>query len=183
MKWKMHENSIFANLLRTPWWVSALLALFTIAGFRMLAPIEYAVGGAIPIIGIALVAAWQQLRAPSATKVAARLDALRDMSWEEFANALEAGFRREGYEVKRISGAADFELTKAGRVSLVSARRWKASVTGVEPLKELVAAGEKREAAECVYVCAGELSDNAKAFAAEKRIRRVEGVELARLAI
>jgi len=60
------------------------------------------------------------------------------MTWEEFARALEEGFRREGYAVKRAEGAADFELEKAGRVSLVCARRWKASVTGVEPLKELV---------------------------------------------
>jgi restriction system protein len=76
----------------------------------------------------------------------------------------------------------DFELEKAGRVSLVCARRWKASVTGVEPLKELVAAGEKREAGECVYVCAGELSGKAKAFALEKRIRTLEGAELVTLA-
>ena len=126
-----------------------------------------------------MVAAWRQLRAPSASKVAAGLDTLRAMSWEEFARTLEAGFQRQGYAVKRVTGAADFELEKLGRVSLVSARRWKASVSGVEPLRELAAAGEKREAEECVYVCAGELSGKAQAFAKEKRIRRLEGAELA----
>jgi hypothetical protein len=33
-----------------------------------------------------------------------------------------------------------------------------------------------------VHVCAGELSDNAKAFALDKRIRRLEGAELVALA-
>jgi hypothetical protein len=34
-----------------------------------------------------------------------------------------------------MEGAADFELERAGRLSLVAAKRWKASSTGVEPLK------------------------------------------------
>ena len=96
--------------------------------------------------------------------------------------ALEEGFKREGYAVKRVSGAADFELAKAGRVSLVTARRWKAAATGVEPLKELAAAGEKREAAECVYVVAGEVTANARAYATEKALRLVEGAALTALA-
>jgi len=57
-----------------------------------------------------------------------------------------------------VEGAADFELERAGRLSLVAAKRWKASSTGVEPLKELVAAGEAREATACVYLLAGEMS-------------------------
>ena len=101
------------------------------------------------------------------------------MTWEEFARAMEEGFRREGYAVKRLAGrAADLELEKAGRLSLVAAKRWKASRTGVEPLKELVAAGQSRSAGECVYVFAGEMSENAKGFAKQKGIRLVEGVAL-----
>jgi restriction system protein len=51
-------------------------------------------------------------------------------------------------------------------------------VTGVEPLKELVAAGEKRGAEECVYVSAGEMTGHARGFGKEKGVRLVEGVEL-----
>jgi len=182
MKLKMAENSLFAVLLRAQWWVSVLVALGSFLALRLIVPEVYAFFGSLPFVVIATVAVWKQLRAPSAAKTAAGLEALRAMSWEEFARVLEEGFRRDGYTVKRVQGAADFELTKAGRVSLVCARRWKASVTGVEPLRELVKKGDKREAGECVYVCAGELSDNAKAFALEKRIRRVEGAELVTLA-
>jgi restriction system protein len=179
VKLKMHDNSLFAVLLRSPWWVSVLLAVAAFLGMRLLIPDMYAVAGALPFFVIAMVAAWRQLRAPSAAKVAAQLDSLRAMSWEEFSRKLEESFQRQGYAVKRSSGAADFELEKMGRLSLVCARRWKASVSGVEPLENLVAAAGKREAGECVYVSAGELSGKAQAFAKEKRIRRLEGAELA----
>ena len=178
----MAENSLFAILLRAQWWVSVLVAFGSFMALRLIVPEAYALFGSLPFVVIACVATWKQLRAPSAAKIAAGLDALRGKTWEEFARALEVGFRRDGYGVKRVQGAADFELERAGRVSLVCARRWKASVTGVEPLKELVAAGQSRGAGECVYVCAGELSGKAKAFALEKRIRTVEGADLVKLA-
>lgn len=181
MKWKMHDNSLFAVLLRSPWWVSALVAVGVVAAMRLVLPTPYAIAGGSVFIVLAMAAAWRQWRAPSPAKVAARLDALRALSWDEFGPLVEAGFRREGYGVTRTSGAADFEISKGGRMSLVCAKRWKAATTGVEPLKELAAEGKKREAWECVYVCAGELSDKAKAFALENRIMRVEGVELMNL--
>jgi len=84
--------------------------------------------------------------------------------------------------VKRVEGAADFELERAGRLSLVAAKRWKASSTGVEPLKELVAVGEAREAVECVYVLAGEMTQNALGFAKKTKIKWMRGAELVKLA-
>ncbi|MBM3367859.1 MAG: restriction endonuclease [Betaproteobacteria bacterium] len=183
MKWRMHENSLFAVLLRSPWWVSLLLTLAIFAGLRLVIPWYYAAFGTLPIFIIGLVAAWRQLRAPSAENIATALDALRGMNWDAFSNLLEEGFRRDGYAVERLGGAqADFELTKAGRKSLVACKRWKAARTGVEPLRELRAAGEAREAAECLYVLAGDLSEQARGFAMQNRIRLVEGPELAQLA-
>ncbi len=182
MKLKLAQNSLFAILLRSPWWASALAALAVAGVVRLFLHEGYALFAASPFIVIAAVAGWKRLRAPSGKKIAAGLEALRGMPWEEFAAALEAGFRREGYAVKRLeSGAADFELSKAGRMSLVAAKRWKASRTGVEPLRELQAAGTAREAQECVVVFAGEMTQNARAFAKEKGVRLVEGVELVKL--
>jgi restriction system protein len=83
--------------------------------------------------------------------------------------------------VTRVEGAADFELERAGRVSFVAAKRWKASHTGVEPLKALAAAGEARGAAECVYVLDGEMTRNAQKFAEKSRIRPLRGADLVRL--
>ena len=78
-------------------------------------------------------------------------------------------------------GAADFELRKGGRVALASCKRWKVAQTGIEPLRELVLAREAAGAQECIYVSAGELSQNARQFAAQKQIRLLCDAELAQL--
>ena len=142
----------------------------------------YAMFASLPFIVIGSYAGWQQLRAPSAERIAATLESLHAISWEEFSAALENAFRRDGYAVSRLNGAAaDFELTKAGRVSLVGCKRWKVARAGVEPLRELEAAKQAREAHECIYVAAGEITDNARAFATEKKIQLLHGAELAKL--
>jgi restriction system protein len=159
------------------------------AGIFMLAkamlPEAYAPYGmfaSLPFFVIGCVTGWRQLRTPSAERVAATLESLRALSWDEFSAALEQAFQRDGYAVTRLGGAAaDFKLSKAGRVSLVACKRWKATRTGVEPLKELDAAKQASEAGEGIYVAAGGITDNARAFAAEKGIRLLHDAELASL--
>jgi len=142
----------------------------------------YAIFAALPFIVIGGYAGWQQLRAPSAERIAATLESLRALSWDEFSAALEDGFRRDGYVVTRLDGTGvDLELTKAGRVSLVGCKRWKVARAGIEPLRELEAARHAREAHECIYVAAGEITDTARAFVAEKNIRLLHGAELVKL--
>lgn len=182
MKFQMHKNSLFAVLLRSPWWISVAIALGIFLLARFWLPEAYAFFVALPFMAIGSYAGWQQLRKPSADRVAATLAALRAMSWGEFSNALEEAFRRDGFVVNRLRGAAaDFELTKANRVSLVSCKRWKVARAGIEPLRDLYAAKQARDAHECIYVAAGELTDNARAFAAEKNMRLVHGAELVKL--
>ena len=183
----LNKNSLFAVLLRSPWWISFAVAAATIVVSRFaLARFEipelYSVFVALPFLVIGCVAGWQQLRAPSAERIAATLESLRAMSWDEFSPALENAFRRDGYAVSRLNiSGADLELTKSGRVCLVSGKRWKAARTGIEPLKELDAARLARDAHECIYAAAGEITDNARAFAAGKNIRLLDGAELAKL--
>ena len=182
MRFEMHKNSLFAVLLRSPWWASLAVAAGVVAVLRLVLPDLYAIFAAAPFIVIAAYAAWKQLRAPSATKLARSLEALRSQPWQEFAGAVESAFQRAGYTVSRLdSREADFELTKAGRVSLVSCKRWKAARTGVEPLRELHAARRKREAQECIYIAAGEISANASSFAAQNNVKLLYGAELAKL--
>lgn len=185
MKLRMAENSLFGILLRSAWWISAGLALAIVVIARVLLPAEYFAFGAfaaIPFAGIACVRLWKLTSVPSASRVARTLERVNALSWPEFARLLEDAFQRDGHVVKRLSGAeADFELLKVGRISLVSGRRWKVARTGVEPLRNLVADQEKRDAHDCIYVVAGELTDNARKYAAEKRIRLMQGAELTQL--
>jgi len=175
---KLPQNSLFAMLLRARWWVSALVALGVFALTRLILPEGFALFATLPFMVIAAVVAWKELRRPRGARLDKALEEMRARSWEEFAAGVEQGFRRQGYVVRRLEGAADFELEKDGRVSLVCARRWKAARTGVEPLKDLVNAGEQRGAEECVYVVAGELSEQARKLAGEKRVKLMEGAGL-----
>ena len=185
MNLKMNQNSIFAILLRSPWWLSAGIAGALFTGARLALPADYAFYAffvSLPFFVIAVYTGWQQLRAPSAARIGQAMEALRAMSWTEFSAAVEKAFRRDGYSVAQSGAAgADFELDKAGRVTLVACKRWKVARTGIEPLRELDSLRRVREAHECVYVATGEFTDTARSFAAQKSIRLVSGAELARL--
>ncbi len=181
----MNKNSLFAILLRSPWWISIAVGAGLFALARAMLPeayAPYAIFTALPFLVIGSYAGWQQLRAPSAERIAATLESLRALSWDEFSRALENAFRRDGYSVSRLNIAgADLELTKSGRVSLVGCKRWKVARAGIEPLRELDATRQAREAHECIYVAAGEITENARAFAAEKNIKLLHDAELAKL--
>ena len=182
MKLQMHENSLFAILLRSQWWISVAIGVVIGIVARFFLPDVYAFFVGLPFFAIGAMAGWKQLRAPSASRVAETLESVRGMSWAEFSAAAEEAFRRDGYKVTRLDGKdADFELAKAGRTTLASCKRWKAARTGIEPLRDLDAARCAREANDAIYVATGEVSGNAASFAAGNRIRLLQGPELAAL--
>ncbi|MDH0092919.1 restriction endonuclease [Achromobacter mucicolens] len=185
MKFKMSQNSIFAVLLRSPWWMSAGVAVLLSAGGFAALPLEYAAMGvfaAVPFAVISLMAAYKQLRAPSGARVQAVTEAVAAMSWADFSRTVEAGFRRDGCEVERLQApGADFALSKDGHVAIVSAKRWKAARNGVEPLRELQAVRERRGAREAIYIALGDVSDNALQYAKSQGVSLMTAPELTKL--
>jgi restriction system protein len=185
VKLKMARNSIFAILLRSRWWLSWLIAAALALVGRALLPGELgplAAFPAIPFVIVGSIAAWKQLRQPGPARVQATVDAVSAMSWPAFAAALEEALRQDGQQVTRLQGAAaDFEVTRAGRVTLVSARRWKAARVGAEPLRALRAAMAERGAAAGLCVALGAPSDAAIAFARDHGIEFLNGDGLALL--
>ena len=180
----MAKNSLFAILLRSPWWVSAGIAVgMGLLGFVLL-PAAYRVIGAVtglPFVIISAVAARRQWGLPSAARVAQTQEALARMAWPAFAALLEQAFQRDGYTVQRGKTAgADFELERQGRRTLVSARRWKSAHIGVEVLRSLQAARGAADAPDALVVGLGLLSDSARSFAGEHRIAVWQADELAR---
>ncbi len=166
------KRGLFAILSRSPWWLSVLIAAAVFVVVRQFMPDYAALASTLPFLGIAGYAGWRQSRVPNPQRVGEVLAALRAMSWQEFAAKMEAAFRSDGYAVVALtSGAADFELRKNGRVALATCKRWKVAQTGIEPLRELFQAKETTGAQECIYVAAGDVSQNARQFAAQKEIR------------
>lgn len=188
MKFRMSEKSLFAVLLRSPWWISLLLAWVPALIARLaLSPELFWFGamGGFPFLVIAVLAARRQWRAPRAARVRQTADAARAMAWGPFCVVLEAAWQAEGFEVERLPGSgdrgADLALRKAGMTTLVHARRWKAANLGVEPLRDLKAAIDRADARDGLVVALGELTPQAARFAGANGIRVVDLSELTRL--
>ncbi len=179
----MAKNSLFAVLLRSPWWVSFGVALALALLVAALVPDAYkAVGAlsALPFFVISAIAAWRQAKLPNMAQVSATQQAVSAMGWAEFAKLLEQGFIRDGYTVQRAKGdAADFDIERQGRRMLVSARRWKTARTGLEALRALQSAREEIGVPDALYIGLGELTDNARPFAARHAIAIWGAAELA----
>jgi restriction system protein len=183
MKLKMAPNSLFAVLLRSPWWISVGIFLLFVAAAYAWLPAEYRAAGAMggaPFAIIGVIAAWQQARLPSAKRSDEILGAVSAMAWPQFSTLLQEGFAKQGYIVESRHGAADLALSRAGRTTLVSARRWKAARHGEESLQTLHSAAQASDA-DCLYVALGQLSANAQSFAKRNNIQLMQGAALAYL--
>lgn len=181
MKFKMSEKSLFAVLLRSPWWISFLLVVVIALVAGALLPKEYAgVGmlGGFPFFVIGCMAMWRQRNLPSAAELEKGLGLLSNMGWRDFSALLETAFTRQGYTVKHINGAADLQLEKKGVLTVVSAKRWKAAALGVESLRELVAARDTLEARNCVCITLGKVSAKADEYAEQNRITLISDADL-----
>lgn len=183
MKLKMAKNSLFAILLRSPWWISLLIGiLLGLVSFALL-PDEVRVVGALsglPFVVIAVMAAIRQWGRPSAARVAQIHDAVAAMPWPAFADLLAQAFQRQGHTVQRgKTEDFDFELERQGRRTLVSARRWKSARTGVESLRALQAAREASEAEQALYIALAPLSEQAQPYAAAQKMEVWHAEELA----
>ena len=181
----MAEKSLFAILLRKPWWVSLSVAGILGAVAAALMPADFKIAGALsatPFAIISLLAARRQWHAPSSGLVESTLQRIAAMNWASFSALLEQALVRDGYTVKRINhDAFDFEIERGGRTALLAARRWKTAKLGVQVLQGLQTAREAREAVDAVLVCPGDLTDNARPFATLHRIAVWQGAELAQL--
>jgi restriction system protein len=185
LKLKMAENSLFAILLRKPWWISLAIAAVVSLLARALLPADLAVAGMLgsfPFVVIAAMAAWRQRNAPNAAQREQLMQRLQAMNAREFAALVEAAWRSQGFEVRPLKGGgADLALDKGGQLTLMSLRRWKAASTGVEPLRELQAAREQQQADAAIYLAGGEVSDKARSYAREAGLRLIDAPELLQL--
>jgi len=187
-KFRMAEKSLFAILLRSPWWISLALAGAIALISRFALPAEmfwFGAMGGFPFLVIAVMAARRQMQEPSAARVQQTLQAAGALSWRDFSAALEDAWLKEGYTVNRRhgreAGGARFALHKAGATTLVSGKRWKAASLGVEPLRELHAAIGQAEARDGVFVALGDVTPQAAKFARENSIRVLQAPELVKL--
>ena len=178
MKFKMAPNSLFAILMRNPWWISLLIVIvFSLLCLALLPKnlVFFGIMGTFPFFITGIVAFKRQWGKPSAEAQETELTRLYTLSWRDFSAELEAKFVKQGYEVTRLNsnaggGAADFKLEKNGNVTLVAAKRYKAATHGLEALQALVSQQEAQAADKVMYVCLNPVTAQAAKFAKEKGV-------------
>jgi len=179
----MAKNSLFAVLLRSPWWYSVLIGLVFIALSLIFAAGQYVIlgiFGALPFLGIAGFAGYKQSQQPGQKRVLEVAEQVRKMPAAQIADKIAGSYIQEHYESTVFKGnAADLELSRGHRKILLCSKRFKVANTGVEPLKQLVAAGEKVEATGYLYVALGEISDAARDYAKQNDIEFIQASRLA----
>lgn len=182
MRWKMSDRSLFAVLLRSPWWVSfVLVAIISVASLALL-PDAYQLVGALcglPFGVVGLIAAWRQRHQLSPAKAEALQNALARMQWREFSPLLIEAFAHQGYSVTALTnGLADFKLTRQGQTLLVCAKRWKAAAWGIDTLNSLLAECEGQEATHLMCVSLQAMPTSWNSLASQHRVTWLAGQSL-----
>lgn len=183
MRLKMAENSLFAVLLRSSWWISVAIAAGIATASRALLPDDlwpFGAAGALPFLVISALAARRQWRRPDPRRIESVAQACRAMSRGEFTDLVERALTRDGHAVRRLpGGGADLLVEKSGRHTLIACARWKAASSGTEPLKSLQAEIARNDAHDAVFIALGEVSEAARTLAAREGIRIMDAGALA----
>lgn len=183
MALQVAKGSLFSVLLRSPWWYSALIGLFFIAISVAISEGKYIVLGiasALPFFGIAGFAGRKQSQLPSRKRIQEVAQEARNMPAVQIAEKIANRYKEQNFESETFKGnAADLEITRGYRKLLLSSKRCKVANTGIEPLKQLVAAGEKVEATGYLYVALGEISAAARQYANQNSIELIQADRLA----
>lgn len=185
MKLKMSERSLFATLLRAPWWVSFVVMAVVALLAGALLPEAYKIPGmlgAFPFLVIGLMAAWRQRHALSPQQIDSLTEQARRMSWSDFSRVMTQALRRQGFEVTAVNqGVTDWRIEKHGRGVVVSAKRWKAATVGAEHLRALLDSRERLQATSCSCMTLGDYSPAALALAQEQGIQLLGPSDIAQL--
>jgi restriction system protein len=184
VKFKISDKSLFAVLLRSPWWYSLALAAAVAVVSRALLSAElwvFGAMGAFPFFIISCIALYRQRNQMSAGKVSATLEQIGQQGWKEFSTQLQTQLQGQGYRISSASPGpgADFVLTRQGRISVLSAKRWKAAQVNEADVQALRASMDAHEAREGLYLSLGKANQKAQEFASLNRISILTNAPLA----
>ena len=183
MAFKLAQGSLFAVLLRSPWWYSVLVGLLMIGLSAAVFGGQYvALGifGALPFFGIAGFAGFKQSQLPSQKRVLEVDQMARKMPARQIAEKIADSYLEKRFDSRAFGGnEAELELELGNRKLLLCSKRFKAANTGVEPLKQLVSAGENVEATGYLYVALGDISAAARDYAQQNDIELIQADRLA----
>ncbi|MFK7997057.1 MAG: restriction endonuclease [Granulosicoccus sp.] len=178
----MSQSSLFAVLLRSPWWYSVLIGVAVIAMSAVIFDGKYVALGvftSLPFLGIAGFAGYKQAKQPGKKRILEVAEQARKMPATQIAEKVASSYREARFDSVAFKGsAAELELSRGHLKLLLCSKRFKAANTGIDPLKQLVAAGERVEATGYLYVTLGEVSEAARSYASQHNIEIIQATRL-----
>lgn len=200
---RRHQDSLLHLLLRSPWWVSLVLAALCYAALRYGPPqltfdsiLVKSFANALPSLAwmpaaaLTLVAFGSAMQAWSRGELFANQTSLADikrLSWQDFERFVGEFYRRQGYRVQESGGGGsdggvDLVLKKNGETIYVQCKRWRNRRVGIKPTKELFATVVAENAAKGVLMTTAGFTRDAETFAASQpKLELVDGPQLVRL--
>jgi len=194
------RNESFGEiLLKSPWWVSAMLGVFAFAGLRwglrawwgdnkVFQPFESVAANFAPVAALffgllAGLSFWLGKRRQTLVDQQTSLESLRAVPWKEFEFLVAEAYRRQGYEVnfslgKGADGGVDLVLRKSGRTSQVQCKQWNVFSVGAPVIREMFGLLTAEQADEAIIVTSGKFTSEAECFAQGKPIKLVDGPRL-----
>lgn len=189
---RSRENELVVLLTGVPWW-SVPIAFVATASLLHVARASVPIWGPMfwsiwyfwaGFVALLFAAGWWRGRRRRLLLEASRdLAGLRAMPWREFELLVGQYFRSQGYAVTErggggADGGVDLEVRRAGETLLVQCKRWKQQVVKIQPVRELWGVVSHERATGAVFVTSGRFTADARAFAAGKRYRLIDGEEL-----
>lgn len=186
-------------LLKSPWWVSAILGVLVFAGMRWTLPLwagsdknlQLFVADLVRLSPLSLLffglfafaSFWFGKKRRRLVDEQSSLDSLRKTSWKDFEFLVAEAYRRQGYAVeysldRGADGGVDLTLRRDGRTALVQCKQWKTTSVGVPVIREMFGLLTAQKADEVVVITSGDFTREARSFAEAKPIRLVDGPQL-----
>lgn len=113
---------------------------------------------------------------------AQKVDALGEMTWQEFEMMVCEFFRRRGFNASLTGdgadGGVDVVLKKGSEKYFVQCKQWKAYKVGAPSIREFYGAMAAEGATGGYFIASGEYSNEARKFAEGKNIRLIDGKRL-----
>ncbi len=200
-------EDLFDMLLVLPVWAGPVLAMFVFVLLHWVVPAAIGrsaepgsttggaftvfatvAAGAAPWVSAGVLLMWIGAEIKKRVR-GLRLDrqtgaaSIRELGWREFEALLSEAFRRQGFTAEHTGssgpdGGVDHRLIKAGAVTLVQCKHWKAQQVGVKIVRELLGVVSSERAQSGVVITSGTFTSDAAEFASKNPIRLIDGREL-----
>lgn len=192
-----------------PWWVGVPSAIGSYYGLHLLSlsgyehskadvvgvildtavrTLSYYLQFALPciiLIGV-LIGIAKSYKRKSLLKKANNIQAIRDMTWQEFELLVAQFFRVSGYRVIEnggggADGGIDVKVSKGNEHFIVQCKQWKAQKIGVDIVREHYGVMASKGVAGGFVITCGEFTKDAIAFAAGLNVKLIDGLALEKL--